>query len=90
MAQGRLEIEQEPGTYVSGARARWLLQARRAEVTGAGRLRLLGGPPQGKAAGRAERMRWSSYSSAGVRNSSGQPWLKGYRMNGAAMNRAAQ
>lgn len=90
MAQGRMEIEQEPGTFVSGARARWLIQARRAQPAGPGKLRLLCAPPQPAAADRTERTRWSSYSSTGVRNCSGKAWLKGYHMNGAAMNRAAR
>lgn len=91
MSMGRLEIEGEPGAYISGSRARWLLQARRACLGPSGRLRLLPGPaaaPGG--ANRDEggpRVLWSAYSSAGVRNRSGIGWLGGYRMNGGVINR---
>jgi hypothetical protein len=90
MAQGRMEIEQEPGTFVSGARARWLIQARRAQAAGPGKLRLLLEPPGTATRDERERTRWSSYSSAGVRNYSGKAWLHGFHMNGAAMNRASR
>ncbi len=86
---GRMAIEGAPGTYISGARARWLLQARRAQIAAPGILRLLDGAggstrsPSGEL-GAA----WSAYSSAGASNCSGQRCLKGYRMNGGAVNRA--
>jgi hypothetical protein len=89
MAMGRMEIEQEPGVYISGTRARWLIQAGRARVSGAGKLRMLaapaddGGRPK---AGVIERTAWSAYSSAGARNYSGSRWLAGYHMNGDAIN----
>jgi len=93
MAQGRIELEHTPGTYVSGARARWLIQARRAEMSPSGCLRLLAGTPgagRGRESGETEkRTTWSSYSGAGARNLSATAWLKGYRMNGAAINRVA-
>ena len=88
MAMGRMEIEGAPGEYVSGARARWLLQARRARLTGDGRLELLCAPP-GRHAGRGvgeARVQWSGYSSSGAANRSGTPWLAGYHMNGDAIN----
>jgi hypothetical protein len=89
MSMGRMEVEGAPGTYVSGARARWLLQARRAQIAGPGRLRLLA-PASGAGAGAAAEplgAAWSAYSSAGARNCSGRRWLDGYRMNGGAVNR---
>jgi hypothetical protein len=71
MAMGRLEIEQTPGAYISGTRARWLLQAGRAQMTTAGKLRLLAS----EGSGRTEpRLIWSAYSA-------------GYHMNGDAINR---
>ncbi len=88
MSMGRMEIDGAPGTYITGARARWLLQARRAQITAPGRLRLLqGASGRGRPAAAELGAAWSEYSSAGARNCSGQRWLDGYCMNGGAVNR---
>lgn len=89
MAMGRMELEQEPGIYVSGTRARWLIQAGRARVSGTGKLQMLttAADRGGRArTGALERTAWSAYSSAGAHNSSGTRWLAGYHMNGDAIN----
>ena len=88
MSMGRMEIENAAGTFVSGARARWLLQGRRAQIAGPGKLRLLtsGGMRAGTPT-EALGPEWSAYSSAGARNASGRRWLDGYRKNGGAVNR---
>lgn len=89
MAMGRMEIDGQPGRYVNGTRARWLIQARRARLAGNGKLTLLG-EPEGKA--RESRddddapVRWGAFSRVGVTNHSGWRCLDGYHMNGAAMN----
>ena len=95
MSQGRIEIEQEPGVFVYGARARWLLQARRARLTPEGKLRILHGCAHarpgmapGPAADSGPRVEWSAYSSVGVPNRSGTRWLRGFHMNGDAVNHA--
>ena len=93
MSMGRIEVDSEPGVYVSGARARWLLQARRAQLTSAGKLQILHGRAHadGSVSGGGlpgeERVIWSAFSSSGVRNLSGTRWLRGYHMNGDAVNR---
>lgn len=84
---GRIELEQEPGHFISGTRARWLLQARRARLTAGGKLQLISCEREGKPAREAgERTQWSAYSSSGARNFSGTRWLAGYHMNGDAVN----
>jgi hypothetical protein len=89
MAMGRIELEREPGVYVSGTRARWLIQAGRARLSGTGKLRMLTAATERgghQAAGSVERTAWSAYSTSGARNYSGTRWLAGYHMNGDAIN----
>lgn len=87
MSLGRIEVEHQPGTYVSGTRARWLIQARRARLVN-GKLQLPQGEgPGGRGDGRREpRTVWSAYSSAGAPNRARIRWLSGYHMNGDAVN----
>ncbi|HEY7839182.1 MAG TPA: hypothetical protein VIC54_11355 [Terriglobales bacterium] len=88
MSMGRIEIEEQPGVYVSGTRARWLLQGRRANLTSSGKLHLLSagtGATHAKEP-RQDRTQWSGYSSSGARNYSGTHWLAGFHMNGDAIN----
>ena len=93
MAQGRIELEDTPGTYVSGTRARWLIQARRAEMSPSGCLRLLAGA-SGAGRGRESGVTESARRGPPIPEPAGETWsatawLKGYRMNGAAINRVA-
>lgn len=90
MSMGRIEIEHEPGVFVSGTRARWLLHARRAVLTGSGKLHLISAD-EGGARSKTEvrgrdRTEWGAYSSSGARNCSGTRWLAGFHMNGDALN----
>ena len=86
MSMGRIELEEQPGGYVSGTRARWLLQGRRANLTSAGKLHLLSVGGTHAKGHRQDRTQWSGYSSSGARNYSGTQWLAGFHMNGDAIN----
>ncbi|HXR96980.1 MAG TPA: hypothetical protein VN709_03970 [Terriglobales bacterium] len=83
-----MEIEGQPGRFVNGTRARWLIQARRARLTGNGKLTLLPGPEDDRREARDDGapVRWGAFSRVGVTNQSGWRSLDGYRMNGAAIN----
>jgi len=94
MSSGRMPVHEQPGTWVSRSRARWLISARRARILPSGELQILHGtaharPAEGRdpIAETGPPVEWSAYSSAGVRNCSGIRWLDGYHMNGDAVNR---
>jgi len=91
MSLGRLEIENAPGTYVSGTRARWLMQSGRARLGANGTLRMLQADGRSaRPADREPRARWGAYSNSGTRNASETAWLRGYHMNGDAINRGSE
>lgn len=78
------------GEYVSLSRARWLVTARRARFLGTGELAILHGTAHaipGAGGGTADEtvVRWSAYSNVGLPNAARLSWLRGVRMNGAAM-----
>ena len=87
MALGRVEIEQAPGTYLSGSRARWLLQARRARLTANGKIVLFDTGGASRPEGCDTPVRWTGYSggSTGARRLARV--LAGYHMNGDLVNR---
>lgn len=76
----------EGGGYVSLSRARWLVAARRARFLGNGEL-LIGASQDGGGdeAANEPRTRWTAYSNVGLPNPARVAWLRGVRMNGAAM-----
>lgn len=93
MSAGRMPVHGQPGTWVSGKRARWLVAARRARILPNGELQILHGaahaqPADGRdpIASQGPPIEWSAYSSCGVRNRTGIRWLNGYHMNGDAIN----
>lgn len=43
-----------------------------------------------KPADREPRARWTAYSNCGARNASETTWLRGYHMNGDAINRGRE
>lgn len=76
--------------YISLSRARWLVSARRARFLQPGELQILYGPAHATDPGERVRdahiVRWSAYSNLGLPNPAGMPWLRGVRMNGAALH----
>lgn len=87
MAMGRIELLGEPGRFVASATALRLLDAKKATLTEDNKLRLRAGAYAELELER-ERTRWSSYSKTTVANRTGNTFLRGYLMNGAAINRS--
>lgn len=73
MAKNRIELEREPGRYVSGRRAEALIARGQARRTARGTLELLAGAPRADEVA-DERTWWS-------------PLSAGHSMMGAAVNR---
>ncbi len=82
MAQGRMELEGEPGRYVSRGRARWLMGEGLARATVHGTLALRPGAGIDAAELSEHRLWWSPYSGRGGRQA--------FHMMGDAVNHGAQ
>lgn len=93
MSIGRFEIDRNPGGYISGNRARKLLQEGRARITREGKLCLFQPVQAAVGAGEPEaerRMPWTAYSGVWPRMGHRERWPQGFRMNGSVVNRAIE
>jgi len=87
MAMGRVELDQSPGTFVSGSRARWLLQARRARLTASGTILIFDAEGVSPPNGQHTLTSWTGYSGGRGFARRYARVLAGYHMNGDLVNR---